>query len=350
MKGNLEDFSPAELIQTLGQLGKNGALRVQLEDQSGREGLILFRNGKIIYTASSSVRESLGSLLLAREVIREAELTEALQRQAESTEKMRLGSVLVEMGVLEQSKLEELIREQFSTIISEFLHWSSGGFSFEPMEVADRGEIEMETAEFLVASGLESTHVLLDAARRADEERQELEQGLGTASVEADSLDTLLDEVTSPSISGETVYRLLDLGSDTCGRCVLFAVYPRHFAVVGHFGLEESTDFSPKRLSELQIPRQNPSILARAADKGHPILAKLPSTEEEGNILDALGGLSPSKSFAVPLKLDDQVILVFYGDHLPDELSTGQLEELELVAAKAVRATGFNPKALNTEA
>ena len=244
-------------------------------------------------------------------------LTEALERQATSSEKTRLGNVLVQMGVLEQPKLEELIREQFSTIISEFINSSAGSFSFEPMEVVDRGEIEMETAEFLVASGLESTHVLLDAARRADEERQEAEQDFGAPTVDADPLDTLLEEVTSPSISGETVYRLLDLGSDTCGRCLLFAVYPRHFAVVGHFGLEKSTDFSAKRLSDLQIPRQNPSILARAADKRHPILAKLPATEEEARILDALGGLSPSKSFAVPLQLDEQVILVFYGDYLP---------------------------------
>jgi hypothetical protein len=349
VKGRLEEFSPAELIQTLGQLGKNGALRVRIEDPVGEDGLIVFRNGKIIYAASSSVRESLGSLLLARELISEADLEEALERQATSSEKTRLGNVLVQMGVLEQSKLEQLIREQFSTIISEFIHWSAGSFSFEPMEVVDRGEIEMETAEYLVASGLESTHILLDAARRADEERQEAEQDFGAPSVEADSLDTLLEEVTSPSISGETVYRLLDLGSDTCGRCLLFAVYPRHFAVVGHFGLEKSTDFSAKRLSDLQIPRQSPSILARAADKRHPILAKLPTTEEEARILDALGGLSPTKSFAVPLQVEDQVILVFYGDHLPDELSTGQLEELEIVAAKAVRSTGFSAGTLSTE-
>ena len=39
-----------------------------------RQGLIVFRGGRIIYAASSAVRENLGSLLLARELISEDEL------------------------------------------------------------------------------------------------------------------------------------------------------------------------------------------------------------------------------------------------------------------------------------
>ena len=68
MHGKLEDFSPGELIQVIGLLGKSGVLRLQHVDE---EGLIAFRGGKVIYVASPSVRESLGSLLMAKKIISE---------------------------------------------------------------------------------------------------------------------------------------------------------------------------------------------------------------------------------------------------------------------------------------
>ena len=53
MKGRLADFNPGELIQMFGLLGKSGSLSLHRQD---REGLIVFRGGRIIYAASSAVR------------------------------------------------------------------------------------------------------------------------------------------------------------------------------------------------------------------------------------------------------------------------------------------------------
>jgi len=329
VKGKLEDFSPGELIQVIGLLGKSGRLHL---GRSNREGMIVFRRGRIIYAASSSVRENLGSLLLARELIAEGQLMEALERQETGTETRRLGNVLVEMGLLSQEMLEEVMREQFSRIIAEFIHWNAGEFSFECLELADHGEVELDAAEFLVESGVESTHVLLDAARQADEQMVEPEGGHS-------SLDSLIEEISSPSIGGETVYRLLDILSEVCGRCVLFAAHPENFQVVGHFGLDTGEGSPGKRLSHLVIPRQAPSVLARAATGESPILAKLEAIEGDATILEALGGPSASKSVALPVQVGGEVIIVLYGDQLSDGLSTGWLEQLEIAVLGAVRAS-----------
>ncbi len=330
MRGKLENFQPSELIQIFGLLGKSGVLRVQRGDE---EGLIAFRAGKVIYAASPSVRESLGSRLLARGLISAAELTDALAKQTAGEEKTRLGTILVQMGVLEQTRLEDAIKEQFAQVISEFILWDEGIFEFEVKQLVDRGEVELEATDFIAASGVESTHVLLDAARRADEKHLE-----EVSPAEApDSLDQLLDETTSPTIRGETVYQLLDLGSNVCGRCVLFAVHARGFRVIGHVGRGDDRAVLAKRVSSLEIFRDSEGILARAVDQRHSILARLSENGDDGMILKALGGPSPSKSVAIPLIEDEQVLLVLYGDHLPEDLGTGQLEEMELTAVNVVR-------------
>lgn len=326
MKGQLADFNPGELIQILGLLGKSGSLTLVRED---REGLIVFRKGRIIYAASSAVRENLGSLLLARDLIREEDLREALERKERESETVRLGNILVEMGALSQEMLEEVIQEQFSRIISGFIHWSSGNFAFECQEFADHGEVEVSAEEFLVGAGVESTHVLLEAARQADE--LAVEAGPLTP-----SLDTLIDELTSPAIGGEVVYKLLDIVGDQCGRCVLFAVHSETFQAVGHYGIDAGGE-AGRKISQLQISQQEPSLLARAVERENPVLAKLESAPGDEAILEALGGPSESKSMALPIRVDDMVIMVIYGDRLSADVSTGWIEQMEIAVLDVVR-------------
>ncbi len=152
MQGNLQDFSPLELIQIIGTLGKSGVLRLQ---RITEEGMVAFRNGKIIYASSPTVRESLGSLLLARGLITEAQIG-----------------------------------------------------------------------------------------------------------------------------------------------------------------------------SRLEVSRSEQSILSRATDQQHSVLARLPTSDDDIRILQFLGGSSPSKSVAIPLSSEGQVILVLYGDHFADDIGTGRLEEV----------------------
>lgn len=369
MQGKLGDFSPGELIQIVGFLGKSGVLRLQ---HGGDEGLVAFRGGKVIYAASPSVRESLGGLLISRGLIDATELTEALSRQTTDAQKMRLGAILVEMGAIEEATLEDLIREQFCAVISGFVDWREGTFGFEVKELADRGEVALEAADFLTVSGVESTHVLLDAARREDHRQHEeeprseeepqpvfepqaesepqTEEGPALEeepppegapqSDQPDSLDVLVEQATSPTIHGEIVHRLLDLGHDTCERCLLFAVHPERFQVVGHVGLDEGPGGAPERLLNLEIPSASPSILARAVDQGHSILSNLAVDGEDGKILECLGAPPGSKSVAIPLSIEERVALVLYGDNLPEDLGTGQLEELEAAASDLVRSAG----------
>jgi len=320
----LEDFSPVELIQIIGTLGKSGVLRLR---RITEEGLVAFRNGKIIYASSPTVRESLGSLLLARGLITEAQLDHALEIQGSSDEKIRLGAIMVDLGIIRQPTLEKLIRRQFSTVVSEFIHWTAGVFDFETVEMVDRGEVEIEATDFLEVIEVESTRVLLEAAHTADEK---------AARDRSSSLDVLVRQSTSPTIRGEIVHRLLDLGTRTCGRCLLFAVHPDRFLSIGRVGLDKRRVADAQIGSRLEVPRSSKNILSRAVDQQHSVLARLPTSDDDIRILQFLGGSSPSKSVAIPLSAKGQVILVLYGDHFTDDIGTGLIEEVEIAASSVV--------------
>ena len=79
LSGTLGDFNPIEIIAIFDLLEKSGKLLLTRGDE---EGLVVFRRGRIIYASSSGFRESLGSMLLARGLVREDELVDALGRQA----------------------------------------------------------------------------------------------------------------------------------------------------------------------------------------------------------------------------------------------------------------------------
>ena len=78
LNGTFEGFDFAHLLQMLATTGKNGRLRLKCE---GTEGLVLLRDGKIICAVSTSVRESLGSILLSRGWLTPDQLEEGLAAQ-----------------------------------------------------------------------------------------------------------------------------------------------------------------------------------------------------------------------------------------------------------------------------
>jgi hypothetical protein len=223
------------------------------------------------------------------------------------------------------------------------------------MELEDHGEVELDAADFLIPAGMESTHVLLEAARRADEGAAEAgerpvvpkeaageheaagledvgreEPTLPEELVAAESLRELLGEIVSPTLGGESVYRLLDIAGETCGRCVLFAVHPDDYRAVGHFGLDSEQIGAAQRLADLAIPRDQPGLLARAVETQRSTMALLPRAESDVRLLEAMGGGPRGKSLAVPVRVGGEILLVLYGDCLPADLSTGWQEKLEL--------------------
>ena len=343
--GDLSDFDPGDLITVLGLLGKSGKLRLTRGES---EGMVVFRGGKIIYAASSSFRENLGSMLLSRNLIDEAQLVAALEQQHKSAEEKRLGNILIETGALSVEALESVLRDQVSRVLSEFIPWSVGGFRFDTMEIADHGEVELPTGDLLAPFGLSTDHVLLEAAQRLDEGAPMEEtaprveeigpQPMDEVAVEvvapeptADSvsLGALVTEIHSPEFKGESLQELMQLSERSFGRCVLFSARKAGFRPIAHFGVDSGSELVANSILDFVIPRNHPGILNQSAEKRRTVMATLPVGKGDEELMKALGGATETKSIAEPLIVRDEVVLVLYGDRIRDGLQTGWIEEIE---------------------
>ena len=156
--GPLSDIPLPVMLQTLAVNGSTG--RLTLTQRDGQAVLVL-REGRIIYAATNSARETFGSILLHRGLITEADLAEALERQHAGPEPRRLGRILIEMGRIEERVLRGVMRHQTEEVISELLRWKTGFFRFEPLSISPEGEVEVDVKDYLVTDGFQPQEVVL---------------------------------------------------------------------------------------------------------------------------------------------------------------------------------------------
>lgn len=160
------DLTVPDLLQILSLGKKTGKLRLS---RLGNSGEILFKDGKIIYAASDSTRNTLGNILISQKHITETALMAALEMQHLSPKSKRLGAILLEKGIITPAVLQGAIRYQIEQVISEFLIWEGGFFRFETTEIAIDDGITVDANEFLAKAGIAPEHFLFEGTIRLDE-------------------------------------------------------------------------------------------------------------------------------------------------------------------------------------
>ncbi len=341
--GKLDQFKITDLLQILATTGKSG--RLSLTCREG-QGLIAFRRGKIIYAATSSARETLGNLLLCQRLITEEALVRALELQESSSEDTRLGTILVDSGGLSRAELERVIREQVERVIAEFLTWDSGYFKFDVLDFPDHGEIGVDAEDFLLSEGLSADQVLLKITTELDDALKDgaeaaAEPGGGDAAPAAPapreggpSLREVMAEIRSPEFTGEVTSKILQFARGVVRRGVLFFIRQGEFCGMGQFGVGPAAG-ADDRIRELRIPADQPSVLTEAVERKGAYRGPLDLVEWNHYLIEQLGGHHPRDVLALPLLVNDAVLLVFYGDNLPGDEPIGPYNELELLMLQA---------------
>ncbi len=358
LTGKLAEFGPIEIIDVIGTLGKSGTLSL---NRGVDRGLVVFRHGRIVYAASSGLRENLGGMLLARRLITEIELVDALGTQTLANEERRLGSILIEMGALSQEDLEKVILAQAVKAVSAFSHWSTGDFEFSTVSIENHGEIELETEELKTSLGLSPATLMSGITPHADEadpvdsdvsfepqtpSSPEPGNDDSTPLVEPDvqepgetsSLNDFVGEVRGPQAKGELIQRLLEQAAETFGRSVVFSAGLGGFHPIAQTGrsLPQSSGGPP--LLDIVLERHVPSLLSRCVTAGQTVTEALPSEEGDHVIAQALGGPAEGETVAIPMLVRGETVLILYGDDILEERRTGWLENLESFLEKAGRA------------
>ncbi|MBK9517593.1 MAG: DUF4388 domain-containing protein [Anaeromyxobacter sp.] len=157
LKGTLEDFGIAEILQLIGQQAKSGVLHLESRDDVIH---ISMADGNVVRAESAGrkAREKLGTLLVRADLITEQELAEGLDIQKRTLR--RLGDILVEQGAVSVADLREMTALQTTETVYKLFHWKSGTYAFEPGDV----EWDPETV-----SPLRAESVLMEGFRQVDE-------------------------------------------------------------------------------------------------------------------------------------------------------------------------------------
>jgi hypothetical protein len=314
--GTLEDLPFPDLLQALATGRKSG--RLTLSSRQGY-GILLLREGRIVYAASNAARETLGRLLVSRRLLSEVALQEALEAQHRPKEKRRLGEVLLAQGWISQESLSDVLRQQVEGVLSELMHWPGGFFKFEPLDVPAQAAGEPE--------GL-----MLEAARLLDEARRGGRRPMSPAGEQLAAMKAVMAGLRAPAVTNEISQQLLGMARGVVGRAVLFAVRSDGFRALAHTGLQAPGGGREPDLRSLVLSWDEPSVLTRVAEHQEPFRGELDYSPGNQALLAGLGGEGPDEAMALPLVVGSHTALVLYGDDLPDRRPIGPLDGLELLA------------------
>jgi hypothetical protein len=136
--GRLDNLTIPDILQLLAVMKKTGRLTLT---RVGSSGVILFRNGEVIFATSDSVRNLLGDTLIREKSLTENALEAALEAQHLSPQWKRLGGILVEKRLSTPHIVSQAIQHQIEQVLIEFLTWETGFFRFETMEIANEEDL-----------------------------------------------------------------------------------------------------------------------------------------------------------------------------------------------------------------
>ena len=131
--------------------------------------MVVVRLGRIVYAASSSIRETFGNILVCRGLVSPEALAAALERQHRRPTAASSATSWSRREPSARRQLQEALRQQTGLVVQELCRWRSGYFRFEVTPVASAGDIGVDTEELVVAAGVATDQILLEAMTRMDE-------------------------------------------------------------------------------------------------------------------------------------------------------------------------------------
>ncbi len=376
LRGKLTELSATELFQLVALTRKTGKLLLTHE---GRQGVVVFRGGRVVFAASDALRSSFSQTLAEGRLVAAPTFIEEVKRELPGATSDS-GRFLVEYREPSAGALEAVIKGHIQRTVAELVKWRSGEFVFERIELPEGEDIALDADWFVLPEGVDSNELLLSALAKLDElERGRWERdlkaaamaevGASVAATKSDvsaafevlvnpstgevswvqrplagphpdrdlkDLRSLVGELKemqgmSPSLTAEVTLLILRYAAQVVNRGVLFASREEHFQGIGQFGLRYAGTTADERVRKLRIPRQAPSALSLAAGTGQAFVGRPPSSEWTSLLVDQLGGGEPDEVAVVPLVVDGAVVALLYGDNLPAGGPIGAVDGLEIL-------------------
>jgi hypothetical protein len=149
IEGRLERTSLPEILVRLCHEQVTGVLHMA---RGTIERTLHIKEGRCIFATSNAVDDGLLAHLLRRGVISLSDREETARRLLSNK---RVGTILLEMGVIDEGDLRATVREQLSEIIFDTFRWDRGDFQFTAGQLPTIEEITLtRSLEDLMFSGV----------------------------------------------------------------------------------------------------------------------------------------------------------------------------------------------------
>jgi hypothetical protein len=147
--GRLEGLSIPELLWELGRRRHDGALVVE---SNALRKVVYFRQGRIVFAASSDPEDRLGHFLLKRGGVR---LEPLLDASAQVVHGRRLGEVLIDRGAMDPASVVRAVVEQVREIVLSIFPWREGSWRITAVRLPADESITLDIAlEDLILAGV----------------------------------------------------------------------------------------------------------------------------------------------------------------------------------------------------
>lgn len=323
LEGHLSDLSLPDILQIVYLSKKSGVLN--LESPAGK-GKAVFYDGQILY-ASMQGKERLGERLIREGILNEGDLETALRIQRDRKVCEPLGAILTENKFIEKDVLETLIQSLIKEVIYELLSWEEGVFRFEP---------EQPTPSIPQGISVSTEYILLEGTRLRDEGKKVVTVLAGdkpsgseaeTSGIYSNTLISMIEELTVPAESTEMLIMILRFAGELMSRAVMFRISGGSAVGFGQVGILMSS--SEKRIKELRIPIDKPSVIKVAIDGRESYKGPLPESDWNTYLAKHLGEGVPEEVFVASVIEDNRVTAILYGDNLSDRRPIGDTSTLE---------------------
>ena len=158
--GNISVLDPPSIFQLLNMSAMTGELKFVTADSVAS---FYFREGELIYATSDTSKKKIGTFLIEKGIITEEQLYEALKEFWLNQGSRRIGNIMIEKGFLESETLIDMIQEQIKEIVYGVLSWTEGQFIFF------RG-VQPRDEDILL--DVKMDHLILEGLKRLDESKE----------------------------------------------------------------------------------------------------------------------------------------------------------------------------------
>ncbi len=161
MNFSLEGVALPDVLQMISMSRLTGVGTLARDQESIR---LVFRQGRLVHAVASRGGR-LGESLIAREIVTEKQVKDALAEQRSQHYHEHLATILERMTDVPVEVIECETVDHIKHVFGELVTWEYGNFSFRPADLDARVTVLRE--------GLKVEHLLLQAAANADETQYE---------------------------------------------------------------------------------------------------------------------------------------------------------------------------------